>query len=168
MKYIYLIPVALALFLALGASSVVDATSEGNVTVSADVEGWIDVTFNYNAVSFGTITVGTTDQAASGNSAGAYNVTVNASSDYYVQAYGSDFTSDGDSFSISNLKMDTDTAPGNLAVGNAVALSTSAQTIDTGISYTVTTHYHGFWITIPSGTPPGTYSTTVTITYNLV
>ena len=63
--------------------------------------------------------------------------------------------------------MDTNSTAANLAVADAVALTTTAQVIDTNIPYTVTTHYHGFWLTIPSGQTTDSYSTTITITYSL-
>jgi len=162
MKYLVLLPILLSLL-------VVPATYSDDVTVTADVAGYVTATFNYNTVSFGTLTAGTSDNAAPGNSQGYYNVTVDANANYKVEAYGSDFTgaNTGATFSISNLKMDTNSTASDLSVTDAVALSTTAQTIDTNIPYTVTTHYHGFWLSIPSGQTADSYSTTVTITYSL-
>jgi len=139
-----------------------------NVTVSATVQGYLTATFNYNTVSFGELTAGTTDSPAPNQADGVYNVTIDANGEFEVEAYGSDFSDGVHTLAINNLKMDTDTDPANLNVNNAVALSTSVQTIDTNIPYTTTTHYHGFWLSIPSNQPAGTYTTTVTITYSLV
>lgn len=159
----------LPLLLAFGLLALVPLVGSDDVTVTADVSGYITATFNYNTVSFGTLSVGTTDNAAPGNTNGWYNVTVDANANYKVEAYGSDFTGAtyGDTIAISNLKMDTNSTAADLSVTDAVALSTSSQVIDTDIPYTVTTHYHGFWLTIPSDTVADSYSTTVTITYSL-
>jgi len=157
----YLIPLAICML------ALVPVVSSDQVTVSAEVLGYITVTFHYTAVDFGLVAVGTTDTPALGNAEGEYYVTVDANANYKVEAYGNDFSGPG-TLSISNLKLDTDPNLVNLNVLNAKSLSTSPQVIDTNIPYTVTTHYHGYWLSIPSGTPAGSYSTTVTITYSLV
>jgi len=157
----YLIPLVLCML------ALVPLVSSDQVTVSAEVSGYITVIFHYTSVNFGTLYVGTTNNPAPGNTQGAYYVTVDANANYKVEAEGIDF-SGPTTLSISNLKLDTDPSVSGLSVNNAVSLSTSPQVIDTNIPYTVTTHYHGYWLTIPSGTPAGTYSTTVTITYSLV
>ena len=164
MRWVYVLPLVLSLAIFVMSSNVVG----DNVNVTANVAGYITVTFNYDAVSFGSVSAGSTGNAAPGNSNGAYNVTVDANDEYKVEAYGTDFSDGTHTFSISNLKMDTDSDYTNLALANAVALSTSSQIIETNIPYTVTTHYHGFWLDVPSGQPAGSYSSTVTITYSLV
>ncbi len=138
----------------------------GQVNVTATVSGYITVTFNYTEVSYGTLTAGTTNQPAPNQADGIYNCTVDTNANYGVKAYGTDFSDGaGHSFSISNLKMDTNTTAANLNIGDAVALSTSYVTIDTNIPYTETASFHGFWLSIPSGQYAATYSSTLTITY---
>jgi len=140
-----------------------------DVTVSATVNSYITATFNYNSVSFGSLNAGTSDNPAPNQANGVYNVTIDTNKNFTLTASGTDFDDGaGHTFSISNLKLDSDTSAGSLAVGNAVALSTSSQTIDTNILYTTTTHYHGYWLTIPSGQYASTYSSTVTLTYAVV
>ena len=162
-KAVLLIPALLALAF-LGYQARAD-TVEVNATVSPS----ISVVFQYSAVDFGSLTQGTSDNPAPNQADGVYNVTVTTNANYKVEASGTDFSDGaGHTFAISNLKMDTNSTAGNLALGDAVALSTSAQTIDTNIPYTETTNYHGFWLTIPSNQYAATYSSTVTITYSNV
>jgi len=137
------------------------------VEVNATVQKSISVVFQYSAVDFGSLTQGTSDNPAPNQANGIYNVTVTTNYEYKVEASGTDFSDGaGHTFAISNLKMDTNSTAGNLALGDAVALSTSTQTIDTSIPYTETTNYHGFWLTIPSNQYAATYTSTVTITYS--
>lgn len=161
MRWLVLLPIILSLL-------VVPAVAD-EVTVTASVQGYITATFQYTTVDFGTLIAGTGKNPAPNQDLGWYNVTIDANADFKVEAYGSDFSDGvGHTFSISNLKFDTDPTTTGLSVTNAVALSTTAQVIDTNIPYTTTTHYHGYWLSIPSGQYAGTYSTTVTITYSLV
>jgi len=140
-----------------------------DVTVSATVSGYITATFNYAAVSYGSLSAGTSNNAAPNQLNGVYNVTVDANNNYKVQAYGLNFTDGGGhEFYINNLKMDSNATAGNLAVGSAVALTEVAQTIETNILPAVTTHYHGYWLSIPAGQYGAAYSSTVTETYSLV
>jgi len=139
------------------------------VTVNVSVAPAITVTANYNTVNFGTLSAGTSDNEPTPvNTAGEYNFTVSTNGNYKVEASGTDFTGTTSSFAISNLKLDTNTTASNLAVGDAVALSTSTQTIDTNIPPSATTNYHGYWLTIPSNQFAESYSSTVTITISNV
>jgi len=152
---------ALALLFSLPAEA-----QTGEVNITATVQGYIDVTFNYAEVNFGTLTAGTTNEEAPNQADGSYNCTVDTNTNYGVKAYGTDFSDGaGHTFAISNLKMDTNTTATNLALGDAVALSTSYVTIDTNIPYTETNSFHGFWLSIPSGQYAATYTATLTITY---
>jgi hypothetical protein len=141
------------------------AYAQNQLTVSASVQKYISVTFSYNTVDFGTLTSGTSDNPAHNQANGIYNVTVDTNYAYDVQAYGTDFSDGaGHSFSISNLKLDTNSTVDNLDVASAVALSSTAQTIDS-YDYTITQNYHGYWLSIPAGQYASSYSATVTINY---
>ena len=162
MKYLVLLPIALALL-------VLPTVHSDTVEVNVTVQGYITATFQYTAVDFGTLTAGTTDEPAPNQANGIYNVTIDANSEFKVEASGTDFSDGaGHTFAISNLKMDTDTSAANLDLANAKTLSTTSQVIDTNIPYTTTVHYHGYWLSIPSGQYQATYSSTVTVTYSLV
>jgi len=138
----------------------------GEVTVTASVSGYITVTFNYAQVNFGSLSAGTTNQPAPNQEYGVYNCTVDTNANYGVKAYGTDFSDGaGHTFSISNLKMDTNSTAQGLSLTDAVPLSTSYVTIDTNIPYTVTNSFHGYWLSIPTGQYAATYTATVTITY---
>lgn len=123
-------------------------------------ESYLSATFNYSSVSFGSLSAGSNNNSA----IGGYSVSVNASGNYKVEAYGSNLLNGTYNVPIANLLMDTDGTTPSLA--SSIALSTSNQTIDTGLSDL--TNYHGFWLSIPSGQRAGHYTTTLTITYSLV
>ena len=162
----YFIPVVVGLL------TLLPIVGADDVSVSATVSPYISYTVNYATLDFGTVSAGSSSNTPTNydQTAGELNATIDANDEYKVEAYGTDFTGSNTSetFSISNLKMDTDSNYANLAEASATALSTSSQVIETNIAYTVTTHYHGFWLTIPSGQAADTYSSTVTITYSLV
>jgi hypothetical protein len=154
-----LIPLALSLL------ALFSLARAANVTVSASVQKYISVTFSYNAVSYGNLIAGSSNNPAPNQANGVYNVSVDTNYAYDVQAYGTDFSDGaGHSFSISNLKLDTNSTASNLNVASAIALSSTAQTIDS-YAYTVTQNYHGYWLSIPAGQYAGGYSATVTINY---
>jgi len=136
--------------------------SEENVTIS------LSVTFNYNSVNFGNLNHNTTDNPAPNQLSGVYNVTVSSPTNYKVEVNGTDFSDGTFSFSVSNLKMNTNSTSSNLNVNNAITLSGTPQVIETNIPSSVVTHYHGYWLTIPSGQYASTYSNTITITYSVV
>jgi hypothetical protein len=154
-----LIPLALSLLALFSLARAAD------VTVSASVQKYISVTFSYNAVSYGTLTAGSSNNPAPNQADGVYNVSVDTNYAYDVQAYGTDFSDGaGHSFSISNLKLDTNSTVSGLNVDSAKALSIGAQLIDS-YDYTVTQNYHGYWLSIPAGQYASSYSATVTIIY---
>jgi hypothetical protein len=136
-----------------------------DISVTVDVAKYLSVTFSYSTVDFGMLTAGTSDNPALKQELGWYNVTIDTNYPYFVYAYGTDF-SDGEehTFSISNLKLDTNPSVSGLSVSDAKALSTSSQEIDNYLE-NVTLNYHGYWLSIPSGQYHGHYTATVTIDY---
>jgi hypothetical protein len=130
------------------------------VTVTATVPYYVSVVFNYNTVNFGVVPLGSTDYPAPGTYDGVYNVSVTTNANLNVYAYRTNWTPYG----YLTLKFGTHSIPGELSPSSAYTLETWSQLIETlgAGSYT---HYHGYWLTVPSDTPPGSYSTTVTITY---
>jgi hypothetical protein len=138
---------------------IVPATAE-DITVTADVPAYVSVVFNYNTVNFGTVPLGSTDYPAPGTYDGVYNVSVTTNVGLNVYASRtlwnpSDYLT---------LKFGTNSLLEYLSPAYAVVLGTSAQLVET-IGTGSYTHYHGYWLTVPSNTPAGSYSTTVTITY---
>ena len=155
MKYLWLIPLALMV--------IVGSAIADDITASATVQKYISVTFNYNSVSFGTVTAGSSDNHPTPDyTTGVYNVTIDTNYAYNVNAYGTDFSDGaGHTFSISNLKMGVNTTTDFYSF---TALSTSSQTIYSG-SETDMINYHAFLLSVPSGQYAGSYSSTVTIDY---
>lgn len=135
------------------------------VTVSTDVGKYITATFQYSAVSYGSLTAGTTDNIAPDQASGVYNVTVDTNYDYKVSASGTDFSGAVSSIAIGNLSIGVNETAGSLAVGDSTILTTGAQDIETNLPYTNTIDYHGYWLDIPSGQYAESYSSTVTVTY---
>jgi len=125
---------------------------------------YLSVTFNYASVSFGSVSSPSSDNIALNQTIGVYNVSIDTNADYSVSASGTQFSDGTHTFAVSNLKMDTNSTAGNLALGSAVALSGSPQTIDT-YATSITLNYHGFWLSIPASQFAESYSSTVTITY---
>jgi hypothetical protein len=138
---------------------VVPATAE-DITVTAEVPTFVSVVFNYNTVSFGVVTPGSTDVPAPGTYSGVYNVSVTTNVGLNVYASRT-LWSPGDYLT---LKFGTNSLLEYLSPAYAVVLTTSSQLVET-IGMGSYTHYHGYWLTVPSDTPAGSYSTTVTITY---
>jgi hypothetical protein len=137
---------------------VVPATAE-DITVTADVPTYVSVVFNYNTVSFGTVPLGSTDYPAPGTYDGVYNVSVTTNVGLNVYASRTNWSPiEG----YLTLKFGTHFISGELSP--SIILETSAQLVET-IGMGSYTHYHGYWLTVPSLTPAGGYSTTVTITY---
>lgn len=136
-----------------------------DVTVQTQIQSSISVVFNYNTVNFGTLSAGTNNNPAPNQMNGIYNVTVDTNENYTLSASGTNFSGGSYSFNINNLKMDTDSDKTNLALGNAVTLSGTPQIIDSNIDYSITPHYHAFWLSIPSGQYATSYTSTITITY---
>jgi len=158
MKYASLLSL---LILALGLVAV-PAYSD-TVTVSATVSPYISVTFNYNAVDFGTVTVGSTDNHPTPDyTTGVYNVTIDTNTNYTVTVSGTDFSDGaGHTFSVANLKMSVNTTT---TFYNFSSVTTSSQTIYNGVD-TDTINYHAFLLDVPSGQYAASYSSTLTINY---
>ena len=133
------------------------ATSE-QITVTAEVPTYVSVVFNYNAVSFGTVQPGAIDYPALGNSQGLYNVTVSSNVNLNVSIYRTSWTPND----VLTLKFARGTT---VPSSPQVTVTTSSQLVGT-ISAGEFTDYHAYWLTVPTVTPAGSYSTTVTITYS--
>jgi hypothetical protein len=151
-KYLWLILPIIAALLA------VPVTAD-DVTVSATIPTYVSVVFNYNTVNYGSVSAtGVTDLAAPNQNSGIYNVTVATNVPLNVSAYRTPWSP----ADVLTLKFAVGTS---VPTYPQVTLTTSSQVVATLTQTGQYTHYHGYWLTVPSLTPPGTYSTTVTITY---
>jgi len=139
-----------------------------DVPISANVQGYLTATFNYASLYYGDLTAGTSNNAAPNQAVGIYNVSMDTNQNYKVSASGTQFSDGTHTFAVSNLKMDTNSTAGNLALGSAVALSGSPQEVDTNMPNTDTDNFHGFWLSIPASQFAANYTSTVTITYAAV
>ena len=139
------------------------ATSQesGEITVTADVPTYVSVVFNYNSVSFGSLPPGTIDYENPGNSQGIYNVTVSSNVNLTVSVSRTPWSP----HDVLILKFAHGLTPAVLTPDNAVVLTTSGITYDFPLIGQLIGEFHGYWLTVPAETPPGSYSTTVTITY---
>jgi hypothetical protein len=151
-KYLWLVLPIIAALLA------VPVTAD-DVTVTANVPVFVSVVFNYNTVSFGVVTPGSTDVPAPGTYEGIYNVTV--TSNVYLDVHASR-TLWSPLEGYLTLKFGTHFISGELSP--SIILETSDQLVGT-VEPGSFTHYHGYWLTVPLNAPAGSYSTTVTITY---
>ena len=139
-----------------------------DVTVTASVSPYIDVTANYNAVGFGSLTSPSSNNVPTLNQTeGLFNFTVDTNKDYKIEANATDFSGDG-VIANENLKMDSDTVSANLLVTNSKVMDTTPTTIDTNIAYASADSYHGFWLTVPASQVAGDYTTTLTVTISNV
>jgi hypothetical protein len=160
-KLLAIFPIALLLL-----AMPVIATNTGFVSVTASVVKYISVTFSYSSVDFFEVSAGTiNNEPTPSHTTGIYNVSIDTNYAYSIYAFGTDFSDGaGHTFSISNLKFDTDSAVSGLSINNAKALSNEGQEIDS-YDATVTLNYHGYWLSIPAGQYAGRYSSTVAIDY---
>jgi hypothetical protein len=138
-----------------------------DVTVNAGVSAYITVTANYDTVTYGDLTSPSANNTAPSQATGIYNFTVDTNKNYKVYANATDFSGAG-TINNENLRIDTDTDPANLAVGNSKIMDTTPTLIDNNIAYSNGVNYHGFWLTIPAAQPFGAYSTTLTVTISNV
>jgi hypothetical protein len=122
---------------------------------------YLSVVFNYNSVDFGIVIPNTIAEAKSIN----YNVSITSSSDYKVSAYATDW-SGPTTIPANTLYFAVNDTLDNLSFATAKQLSNSVQLIATFPS-SVTTNYHAFYFNVPLA-PPGTYTATITITYEVV
>jgi len=139
-----------------GLLAIVPVIKADDVNVTAEVPPYVSVVFNYNTVDFGSVLPGSTDVPAPGQENGIYNVTVNTNVPLNVYASRTPWSPSD----VLTLKFGTNIVP---PTSPQVELKTTSQFV-TMISGEYT-HYHGYWLTVPAYTTPGTYSTTVTITY---
>ena len=141
-----------------------------DITVSATVDPYISITFNYASVSFGSLDVSSgavTDQQASPVSTlGYYNATIDTNKNYKLTANASAMTeSGGGSLSVGDLSVDSDWVKGSLSTVNDVDMTGGNDEIDTDVGYGNTTHFHGYWLDAPQSQKAGSYSGAVTQTY---
>lgn len=139
-----------------------------DISMTTTVSSSITATFQYASVGFGALSDGSSNNIAPNQATGVYNVTIATNKEYQLDVNGTDWTGATQNFGIGNLTMDSDASAGSLAEGNSVVVGSTPTTIDTAITYTVTPHYHGFWLDIPSGQYAEVYSTNVTMTYSNV
>jgi hypothetical protein len=151
---IALLPIVVGLLL-------VPATAE-DITVTASVPPFVSVVFNYNTVSFGTVAPGPIVEAPGGSS-GVYNVTVATNVPLNVIAYRTSWTpSEGNELS---LWIVAAMSPSDFSTAIWYTLTTYNQIIATNLPIGNYIHYHNYRLGVSPYVPPGTYSTTVTITY---
>jgi len=142
-----------------GLLAIVPVIKADSVNVTATVPPYVSVVFNYNTVDYGQVNAtGVTDLAAPNQNSGIYNVTVATNVPLNVSVYRSAWSPSG----LLTLKFAADTLP---PTSPQVELTTSPVLVTTLTQTGQYTHYHGYWLTVPAYTAPGTYSTTVTITY---
>lgn len=146
-------------------TSATTVVAEG-MNVTASVDKYITATFNYDTVAFGALTAGVPNNAPTpDNTDGLYNVTVDTNYLYKVVAdVTTTLADDGNTIPDVNVKMDENSDKASLAVGDAVTLE-SEKTIADNVANTVTTDYHGLWLSVPAGQYAGSYAGVVTVTY---
>jgi len=150
-KALIILPVVGLLLVALAVAQ------EQYITVTADVQEYVSVVFNYNVVNFGSVYPGT-DIPAPGNAEGLYNVSVETNINLGVSASRTAWSpSDVLTLKFASALNEIPTAP-------EYEIRTVPVTVDY-IAPGSYTHYHAYWLDVPIGASPGTYSTTVTITY---
>jgi len=148
-----------------GLLAIVPVIKADDVNVTVAVPPYVSVVFNYNTVKYeglGYSAIGMSDIPAPYQDQGIYNVTVTYNVPINVTAYRSPWTPKD----ILILKFADALSPSDFAFVDKYVLETTPKvirTIEVGPGTFV--DYHGYWLTIPSTTPAGTYSTTVTITY---
>jgi len=123
----------------------------------------LSVTFNFNKVDFGTVNIYQYNPALN-QELGIYNVTVSSSSNYVVKVYAYDW-SGLQTIPANTLYIDTNETLSNLSFDSKVQLSTTNVTIDT-YPASVTENYYAFWFYAPL-VKPGSYTTTMVITYEI-
>jgi len=135
------------------------------VTVTGDVDKAVSVTFNYNAVGFGALTQGSSDNHPSPDyTGGVYNATVDTNFAWQVKVSGTDFTDGGsNTFGVGNLTVDTNATT---TLTPAIAVTGSPAVVDT---YSTTgegiDNFHGYLLDVPAYQYATSYSSTVTWTY---
>jgi len=144
---------------------IIPAAHSDTVTVTANVQPYLTVTFNYDTVDFGTVLAGTNDNPPIPDyTTGVYNVTIDTNQNYQVRAIeAGDFYNNG-------LYI-------YMAVSSDPTVDGMFTMLDTGekVIYTSEltgafqgTEYHQFKLNVDPNALGGSYSTTVTITYSAV
>ena len=144
-------------------------TNADDVGVNTTVNTYITAVFNYNTVAYGSLSAGTSNNVAPNQASGVYNISMDTNANYKVQSSGTTFGDGaGHTFNVNNLKMDTATTAGGLALGSAIALSGTPQIIDTGYTPSDTMNFNGYWLTIPASQFAGVYNATITVAVSSV
>jgi len=164
-KLMLVIPALAMLVMALG---LVQAEGPYTVTVNAQVAPYLQVTPNYNVVNFGTLYLGPTgitDKPAPNQEQGIYNYTITTNAMYNVSVRADNFS---EQFTINNLKFQAvPNNPRGVNLNNPnqppIVLSTSSQVYPYSFYPQDSVLYHGYYLTVPSNTPAGSYRTTVYI-----
>ena len=150
-KALIILPVVGLLLVTLAVAQV-----SQDISVTAEVPSYYSVVFQYNTVNFGSVYPGY-DIPAPGNQ-GEYYVTVETNIGLIVTASRTAWSpSDILLLKFASALNEIPTAP-------EYEIGTTPITVD-AIVPGFYTHYHAYWLDVPMGTSPGTYSTTVTITY---
>jgi parallel beta-helix repeat protein len=122
---------------------------------------YLSAVFNYNSVDFGTVIPNTIAEAKSIN----YNVSITTNTDYKVSINATDW-SGPTTIPANTLYFAVSDTLEKLSFATAKQLSNAVQLIATFPS-NVTINYHAFYFNVPLA-PPGTYTTTITITYEVI
>jgi hypothetical protein len=118
------------------------------------------VVFNYNSVDFGTVTPNTIAEAKSIN----YNVSITTNADYKVSVNATDW-SGAKTIPANTIYFAVNDTLDKLSFVTAKQLSNAVQQVAIFPS-AVTTNYHAFYFVVPV-VPIGTYTATITITYEV-
>jgi len=152
-KALIILPVVGLLLVTLAVAQV-----SQDIPVSASVEAYYSVVFDYNAVNFGLVYPGT-DISAPGNAQGEYNATVETNIALLVSVSRTVWLpEDILTLKFASSFFDIPTEPTRIIGTTPIGVDSIAPG-----SYT---HYHAYWLDVPIGASPGGYSTTVTITYH--
>jgi parallel beta-helix repeat protein len=148
-----------------------DGICDSNYTVASNNTDYLPLTkyippsfsvvFNYNSVDFGTVTPNTIAEAKSIN----YNVSITTNTNYKVSVNATDW-SGATTIPANTLYFAVNDTLDKLSFATAKQLSNAVQLVATFPS-SVTTNYHAFYFNVPV-VPVGTYTATVTITYEVV
>jgi hypothetical protein len=141
----------------VGLLAIVPVIKAEDITVSATVPPYVSVVFNYNTVNFSNVLPGSTDVPAPNQNSGIYNVSVTTNVPLEIYAYRTPWSPSD----VLTLKFGVGTS---VPTSPQVTLTTSSQIVAILTQTGGYTHYHGYWLTVPLNAQ-GSYSTTVTITY---
>jgi len=128
---------------------------------NAESASSISVIFSYTNVSFGAVTPYTIAEAKSVD----YNVSISTNANYEVSVNATDWSGPA-TIPANTLYFAVNDTLDKISFSTARQLSNNVQLIATFPS-TITTNYHAFYFNVPL-VPPGTYTSIVTITYEVV